>query len=482
MEIDVSKRGKRRNLVINAVNLDSKHDPIYQHQEKFFKQIIHENKINAESNINVGTFTGDIIRSTQEFKKSINENEETKKENAIKEEKKQEREERIENEMKRVENKEFDYHNFKDGSHVDKNTQMGIEQPGYDVAKNLTDAEDIKNYNRAYRRARQTSPQFEELSDKYRLDKDHLYTPQDLFKDKKVLRMFLDATENGTLEEVVQLVNDEENLVTVFHWINASRKKNGRADIRENYGAKNAENLDKIWPELQKQYAQAYNVKDKQLADKKIAELAKFNLKNTFTTKQLAFNAYFRMIVTNAIYGMCDFFTGFVEEKLLEHTMCETKEPLSLGRMIEKLKDKFINAKDNAVTFYKDIMNKLQLPSLHDLFDAFKNATLGVFNTATAIIRKVKDTIKGVKSITKGIFSESAHDRHKALVGAAATVLAGSFAYLIQGTIKLIPMLEIAIKTLITTIAKIALTIVYTIMDLQDKYGEVMKRYNVFAI
>ena len=448
MKID---RNDKRDLNLNAVNLDSKHHPIEQQHENFFKDIIHDNKVKADSYINLGAFTGEMIASTKNYNNAKKTNNETKKENAIKEEKELERAKRIEETKRYIMSDEC------------KGKQLKTTDYRQNCSKVISVVENPEEYG----------------IDCTQFDVDHLLPmPKIKTNDNGILDLLLGATENGTFEEVKELINDEDALVWIFAQLN--RSKQDRYGITPEDFPKYKEYVEKT--DICNQYKNLINEKKSKLKKMEAEELLKYEAGKVYTKMEMRMRSYFRMLVTTTIYNMCDFFTKFVEKHLIDYCMCRTNEPLDLTRIMNKLKDKFINEKNNTVNIYKDLVEKIKLPTLKELFDMLKGASFKVFDTAKSIVDKIKNTIKSTVSLVKGIFSSNNHERNKALVGAAATFLAGAFTNFIERIAGLIPLIKTVIGVIITTLAKIALTIVYTIMDLNDKYGKVMERYNTFAI
>ena len=68
------------------------------------------------------------------------------------------------------------------------------------------------------------------------------------------------------------------------------------------------------------------------------------------------------------------------------------------------------------------------------------------------------------------------------MVGAVITAAAGAFAFIIQRATSLVMAIKRAIDAFVTTIIKIVLTIVYTMIDLEDAYGEIEGMYATFEI
>jgi len=441
--------------LIIAQRGETEHEKAWKKDMNFFQEIIHNNKLNAESHINTGAIIGEFAVSTKNYNNAKKVNNQTKKENVIKDENlkaKQAKEKETKEMMMNMDHQKF----RKSSDHLKKTCNREIEAGGHPEAYAIYHT---------------------------KLDADHLFTMPEIQTNKNgILDLLLAATPNGTFEEVRDLINDEKALVWIYATLN--RSKRDRAGTCKEDFPSFTHYVEKH--KIPEQYVNLRAEKVAQLDELKAAELLKYKHGHVYKTSEMVFGAYLRMFVTTTIYHICDLFTDFVEDALLEHCMRVTEDTFSIGKVLSKVKDKIMKLKDGAVEFYKTLVKMIKLPTLSELIDALKNAVTNVFSAIGNFIKgffgKVKNTIKGIKDLVMGIFTDSKHERHKKFIGIIAAALTGAFAFVMEMLPKLYLMIQIAIKTLIITLAKIALIITYTIVDLQDRYGEITEKYNVFTI
>ena len=72
--------------LIMAQRGETEHEKAWKKDMTFFQEIIHNNKLNAESHINTGAIIGEFAVSTKNYNNAKKVNNQTKKENVIKDE------------------------------------------------------------------------------------------------------------------------------------------------------------------------------------------------------------------------------------------------------------------------------------------------------------------------------------------------------------------------------------------------------------
>lgn len=456
---------RRKNVRLVCEYHETEYDKICSKDTEFFRKIIYDNRITAAAHINSGTALGTILGEHKNYEEANESNNKVIKENSDKD--------------KRLEQKNLNA--------VD--TKEKIMNGKSEALRNGD--EHIKNCVKEVKTSKRIDAECEKLgiyTPKYReYQVDHVIPLNEIVNNTDgILDLFLDATENGTFEEVVRLANDKEAVAKLFRSLNAS--KCDRTGINPEDFPSFSEYVEKQG--IHKQCAQFRNEKREQLGKLKVEELKKYEHGEVRTLDEMIKTSVMSVLASVALREVCDIFTGIVSDVLFNLAMCEDNEVFSIRNLIRKAKDKFRKLKSRAIDFYHELTKVKVVPDENTIFDGIKDAVKNVFKTiAGFVILKVKGTVGKIKAtlcgtldLTKKILFGNKHEKHKAMVGAVITAAAGSFAFIIQRATSFVMIIKRAIDAFVTTIIKIVLTIVYTMIDLEDAYGEIEGMYATFEI